>query len=56
MPAEFERDSKKGCTKSLIREKNAPGVKAIETGLIFPRPIRSFFQDKTHRGPYPHAP
>lgn len=56
MPEEFERNSKKGYTKSLIREKNDPGVKAIETGLIFPRPTRAFFQDKTHRGPYPHAP
>jgi hypothetical protein len=32
MPEEFEQDSKKGYTKSLIREKNAPDGKAIETG------------------------
>jgi hypothetical protein len=56
MPAEFDRDSKKGCTKSLIREKNDPVGKAIETGLILPRPAQDSFQGKTHRGPYRHAP
>jgi hypothetical protein len=56
MPEEFERDSKKGCTKSLIREKNAPDGKAIETGLILPCPVRASFQGKSRRGPYPHAP
>jgi len=56
MPAEFERDSKKGCTKSLIREKNGPNGKAIGTDLILSRLARASFQGKTRKGPYPHAP
>jgi hypothetical protein len=43
MPEEFEQDSKKGCTKSLIREKNAPDGKALETGLLLPCPVRASF-------------
>jgi hypothetical protein len=56
MPEEFERNSKKEGTKSLIREKNDPDGKAIETGLILSRPVRASFQGKTRRGRYPHAP
>jgi hypothetical protein len=56
MPAEFDRDSKKGCTKSLIREKNDPVGKTIETGLILSHQAQASSQGKTHRGPYRHAP
>jgi hypothetical protein len=38
MPEEIEQDSKTGCTKILIRKKNDPDGKAIESGLIRPRP------------------
>jgi hypothetical protein len=38
MPEEIEQDSKTGCTKTLIRKKNDPDGKAIESGLIRPRP------------------
>jgi hypothetical protein len=55
-PAGFERDNKKGCTKSQIREKNDSVGKTIETGLILPRPAQASFQGKTRKGPYPHAP
>jgi hypothetical protein len=56
MPEELERDSKKEDTTSLIREKNDPDGKAIETGLILSLPARTSFQGKMHRGLYPHAP
>jgi hypothetical protein len=56
MPAELGRDSKKGCTKSLIQEKNDPVGKTIETGLILSHQAQASSQGKTHRGPYRHAP
>jgi hypothetical protein len=38
MPEEIEPDSKKGCTITSIPKRNDPGGKAIEGGLIRPRP------------------